>query len=436
MRVALSTGWFFPESTGGTEVYVAALAKELKRLGHDVEIGTATHTLPEGPDQYAGIPVYRWNVSGGHDWRAIRGLVPPRGFERFLDWLSRGRFDVYHQHAWTMNCYIHHLRAAQRLGLRCFLTIHVPENTFMRGRYMESTRVVFPTNRPHPLQIPALTPHRLSLLAYETIPGKIGSALGLAGRDLAGWLAVWETADICERVVVVSRWLHDVLVANRYPPERLMICRQGVDFTDQQTPRPEPDTARTFTTTFSESRPMVIGYLGRFTPIKGVDVLCEAAGLLPPDAPIQILLAGPRPSEASDRKFFTRLQKLASRDARIRFAPAISRAQLAQFFNGIDILAVPSRWMETGPLVVMEALAHGVPFLGTARGGLLECWQDAPGCGELVPSVEPRAWAQAIKGLLDHPQKFHQMRAAASALTPRTMSDVAREMSFMYVNTP
>ena len=37
-----------------------------------------------------------------------------------------------------------------------------------------------------------------------------------------------------------------------------------------------------------------------------------------------------------------------------------------------DLLAVPSQWMETGPIVVLEAHAVGTPVLGANLGGIAE----------------------------------------------------------------
>ncbi len=63
-----------------------------------------------------------------------------------------------------------------------------------------------------------------------------------------------------------------------------------------------------------------------------------------------------------------------------------------------DVLAVPSQWLETGPLVVMEAFAAGVPVLGSNLGGI----------GELVTS--------GVDGLLVEPASIVAWRTALEAL--------------------
>ena len=38
MKIAHALGWYFPDSLGGTEIYVAALSRELQARGHEVVI--------------------------------------------------------------------------------------------------------------------------------------------------------------------------------------------------------------------------------------------------------------------------------------------------------------------------------------------------------------------------------------------------------------
>ena len=56
-------------------------------------------------------------------------------------------------------------------------------------------------------------------------------------------------------------------------------------------------------------------------------------------------------------------------DKRIRWLGFVNQAQ---FFQEIDILVVPSIWHDTAPLVILEAYSHGIPVLGSNRGGIPE----------------------------------------------------------------
>jgi glycosyltransferase involved in cell wall biosynthesis len=116
-------------------------------------------------------------------------------------------------------------------------------------------------------------------------------------------------------------------------------------------------------------------------------------------------------------------------DSRIRFAGPLSRPQLPEFFASIDLLAVPSVWLETGPLVVLEALAHGVPVLGSKRGGIAELVQDGVN-GLLVPVDTPAAWRDVLARLVREPLLVEQLRVEPPAV--RTWAEVAEEMVVVY----
>ena len=99
------------------------------------------------------------------------------------------------------------------------------------------------------------------------------------------------------------------------------------------------------------------------------------------------------------------------------------------FLATLDILAVPSHWMETGPIVVLEAQAMGVPVMGADLGGIAERVRDGID-GWLLPFDAPRAWAAAIRNAAANPGEV-ALRAANSVRT-RTTRDIAVEMSALY----
>lgn len=111
----------------------------------------------------------------------------------------------------------------------------------------------------------------------------------------------------------------------------------------------------------------VIGYAGRLVNEKGVDVLIEAVARLKSRAPrLQIIGNG---SERS------RLEHLASykgiRD-RVTFRGQIASADMPEAIRQLDLLVIPSRtrpnWKEQFGRIIIEAMASGVPVLGSDSG--------------------------------------------------------------------
>jgi glycosyltransferase involved in cell wall biosynthesis len=94
-----------------------------------------------------------------------------------------------------------------------------------------------------------------------------------------------------------------------------------------------------------------------------------------------------------------------------------------------DLVAVPSQCLETGPMVVLEAFAAGVPVIGSDLGGIAELVTH--GTDGLL--VEPRAvtaWASVLRKISDDPVLLGQLRS--NICPPRRISESARDMAELY----
>jgi len=61
MKIVQALGWYFPESLGGTEVYVAGLCRRLRAAGREVRVAAPDAGAPgERGYEHDGIPVYRY----------------------------------------------------------------------------------------------------------------------------------------------------------------------------------------------------------------------------------------------------------------------------------------------------------------------------------------------------------------------------------------
>ncbi|BBZ48196.1 glycosyl transferase family 1 [Mycobacterium parmense] len=104
--------------------------------------------------------------------------------------------------------------------------------------------------------------------------------------------------------------------------------------------------------------PTTLGYLGRLTDAKGVDVLLAAIE----GTDKRLIVAG-----EGESAFVAGLKSRARGQVEWR-----GQTELAPFFGEIDVLVVPSVWLEPFGLVVVEAARAGVPVLIAERPGLLE----------------------------------------------------------------
>ena len=142
----------------------------------------------------------------------------------------------------------------------------------------------------------------------------------------------------------------------------------------------------------------VIGYVGRLSRIKGVDILARAFQLLLTRMPnARLVIVGSGEEQQNLRSL------IESEVARgiVHFAGDQPHDDLPRWYRTMDVLAMPSRY-ENFSNAILEALACGVPFIGSNVGGNRLLF-DA-GAGWLYEPNTPDALAQTlIEALVDGP---------------------------------
>jgi glycosyltransferase involved in cell wall biosynthesis len=149
---------------------------------------------------------------------------------------------------------------------------------------------------------------------------------------------------------------------------------------------------------------------------KGHDVLLEALGTLR-DLRWSLVCAGPEDRERGFAAHVRRRVAASGLGGRIRMAGPVPPAAVGAVYAAADLLVLPSRAEPYG-MVVTEALARGVPVIGSAVDGLPEALGRAPSGdlpGTLVPPADPVALARALRCWLTEPQLRRRLRAAALA---------------------
>ena len=126
-----------------------------------------------------------------------------------------------------------------------------------------------------------------------------------------------------------------------------------------------------------------------------------------------------------------RLTEALGLGSRVQFHGFLRQRQLRPFVERADLLLVSSRH-ETGPLVVLEAAAAGVPTVGTAVGHIAE-W--APTAASAVPIADPQALASAIARLLgDEEARLALAREAFKRATREDADYTARTFEAIYTS--
>jgi GT2 family glycosyltransferase/glycosyltransferase involved in cell wall biosynthesis len=147
-------------------------------------------------------------------------------------------------------------------------------------------------------------------------------------------------------------------------------------------------------------------YLGQLSDQKGVDDLLAAFGTLSaPEA--RLLLAGEWLTRADERRIRAAIDASPAR-ARIELVGPVDAAGKARCLAQADVLALPTRQPEGQPLVILEAMAAGLPVVATRRGAIADMVRDGV-TGLLVPEADPAALAAAL-------DRLERDRASAAAL--------------------
>ena len=171
---------------------------------------------------------------------------------------------------------------------------------------------------------------------------------------------------------------------------------------DTETFRPCPDRPA--------RQSFVAGYIGRLAPEKGIGTLLEALARLDPEFELRLVGGGP---DSPALQAHCRVLGLADR---VQFVPPMPPAKVAAYLCQLDALVLPSLttqvWKEQFGRVLTEAMACGVPVVGSNSGAIPEVIGQA---GLIFPEGDAAALADHLQQLQGSPalrQKLAQLGLA------------------------
>jgi glycosyltransferase involved in cell wall biosynthesis len=167
--------------------------------------------------------------------------------------------------------------------------------------------------------------------------------------------------------------------------------------------RPPSQAPRTHTQ--HPRTPLRIGFIGRFHPTKGVELLLRALKGLPVGSYVAKLAGTGSPD------YEARLRSLA-RGLAIAFLGWVPREE---FYEQIDVLVVPSLYCEPQGMVLIEAASLGVPVIYSDRGGLGETGAAFPGFRSFDPS-RPERLAEVLLPLIECPSAVNSLQESIGAV--------------------
>jgi D-inositol-3-phosphate glycosyltransferase len=341
--------------TGGMNVYVRELSRELGKLGHRIDIYTRSHNTEDAVTQSPFENVRIIHIPAGpieeldkmEQWANIPEFV--RNLEAFNQ-NDGTRYDLVHSHYWLSGFVGEQF--ARKWGLLHLMMFHT-----------------------------------LGLVKNLLPVGETETGVRL---DVERQLVAEAQGIICA-TPVERQSLIDLYSARR---EKLAVIPCGVD-TNLFHPLDRHDARRSLGIDDGK----IILFVGRIETIKGLDNLIMALEIVRKRIDARLLIIG---GDEHSKAEVAGLKELASSLGilgSIEFVGAVPQSELPSYYSAADVLAVSS-YAESFCLVILEALACGTPVVSTPVGVALSVIENGMN-GWLVKDNEPEHLAEILEKVLD-----------------------------------
>ena len=430
---------FLPQFIGGVELYTLRLAHTLQDLGHEVHI-LAGEPI-SGPDltvereetTYQGLPVtylkYDYLRRSVIDRASYNDPLVTRHIQEII---QRYQPDIVH--ALSLSLLMGGtIEASAALDLPLVYTASDFVLTCRRGTYLTGDNRICSEKEALSLCTACMGPHtplekglerlwRLApKVAGDALLPRLESTLGKkaefvhAAESIAhrfGYLPGWRQK--ISRIIAPSSHMRDMFVLNGYPAQKIVVSPYGVE--------PPPANFRK-----TSSDILRFGFIGRITPVKGVHLLVEAFKMLPQPRNARLTIYGGPDLRAA--AYSQTLQAQAG--PQLHFAGPVANSRLADLYRDLDVLIVPSIWVENSPITILEAQAHGTPVIASDVPGIADLIQHEVN-GLIFPNQNAEALAGQMSRCLASPQLVDQLTTATRPV--KSIAEDAQAMIDLYRN--
>ncbi|MBI2767742.1 MAG: glycosyltransferase [Chloroflexi bacterium] len=372
--------------TGGMNIYVLDLSRELAALGYEVDIFTRRDgDLPEVEPIAPNLRLVR--VDAGPpapiEKEEIAGYLGDfaRGMERFAA-RQPEPYRIVHSHYWQSG------RAGAVLARR--------------------------QRAPH-------------VVMFHTL-GEVKNRARVSEREPRQRIRI-ERGIVRRADAIVTASAHERQLLERYyhaSPSKMQTIPCGVDL-ELFRPRDRADSRARLG--LPAEGPVLL-WVGRLEKLKGVDILISAVAALD-DRSVTLLIVGGDDRATPLRAELERQAREAGIAANVRFEGAVAHDSLPAYYSAADVCVVPSYYESFG-LVAVEAMACGTPVVASRVGGLVSTVTDGV-TGYLIPWRCPEPFAEKLEVLLHNPElRANFGRAARRSVERFRWRTIALEMAALY----
>jgi D-inositol-3-phosphate glycosyltransferase len=364
------------QDTGGMSVYVRELAKELGKKGHYIDIFTQQNTGCHEPVIHLYDKVRLIRLSGGTKNNIPKSSlyeILPKLFDELDSFRIKENisYDIIHSHYWLSGV----------LGLK-----------------LQSS-----WNANH-----LITYHTIGAVKNLTCSMESASKLRLANEK--------KLAKHCDRIIVPTQKDQDYLIQYYHVSvDKISIVPCGVNL---ELFKPMDKLSVRGHLGFHVNDPIVL-YVGRYTPIKGLDRLLKSFSYLTrPSLPRLVMVGGDGEHSPMLRQLKSQAKALHIENC-LMFAGRVDQETLPAYYNAADVLVVPSYYESFG-LVALEALACGTPVVTTSVGAMEDIVKDGI-TGYVAKESDPQHFVGCIEAILQKQKENglspSKIRASVSEFT-------------------
>jgi glycosyltransferase involved in cell wall biosynthesis len=414
MRILFVVHGFPPDAAGRTELYASELARILWRRGHDI-IVLAREARPDlseyhvRRDQFGEVPVVRVNSTGrdapsfeetyrnGAIDTIARKLMdeePPDivhahdlaglGTGIIGECASRGIPSIVTLHDYWLLCHRGQLldleleRCEGPTPDRCAVCAGLAASA--RPSVHRAARWLRALDRHVPKAVGGARRRFVSHLTRHTVPAS-------AAAEAA--LRIEHKRTVCDgatRLLAPSNALMEEFVRFGVARDRMQLVDLGIN-------------TRLFAgLTRQKSDRLRVGFVGSLLPSKAPHLLIEAVEGLPRRR-VELTIAGSLVPYHGDTSYAAKLRPLL-RSNGVQWLNGVPHQKMPEVFASLDVLVVPSIWLESSPFVIKDAFAAGLPVVASNLGGMSDMVSDGQN-GLLFEPGNVADLRRALQRLLD-----------------------------------
>lgn len=341
--------------TGGMSVYIRELSRELGRAGHSVDIYTCAEG---GRDErlFLSENVRLKHLGIGKNGPVTKGMLYghlPEVFQSLEAHITGGDicYDLIHSHYWLSG------EVGRLAQDRWYMPHVVMFHTTGIAKRIACSEEREPARR---------------LIAEKRLACKSDRILAATAREKDMVVKYYGVSE--EKVGMIPCGVD----LERFQPLARELARKELGLRDAG---------------------FIVLYVGRFSPVKGLDRLIAAAAHLRSRKGLKFIVVG---GDGGETRAFAELRRFARRasvDGIVRFQGRVEHDLLPLYYSAADVLVVPSYYESFG-LVALESLACGTPVIATRVGAMDTLIKDGE-TGVLVDSPAPRSIASGIERIMD-----------------------------------